>query len=53
MIITAKQRNDALHADFQMDMTIYKDHPELYGDETSTDRKFGHGLWGSLLKDTV
>ena len=53
MIITAKQRSDALRADFLMDMTIYKDHSELFVfvDETGTDRrdsmrKFGYGLRG-------
>ena len=53
MIITAKQRSDALRTDFLMDMTIYKDHPELFVfvDETGTGRrdsmrKFGYGLRG-------
>ena len=53
MVITAKQRSDALRADFLMDMIIYKDHPELFVfvDETGTDRrdsmrKFGYGLRG-------
>ena len=53
MVITAKQRSDALCADFLMDMTIYKDHRELFAfvDETGTDRrdsmrKFGYGLRG-------
>ena len=41
IIITAKQRSDALHADFLMDMMIYKDHPEFFVlvDETGTDRR--------------
>ena len=53
MTITAKQRSDALRADFLMDMSIYKDHPELFlfVDETGTDkrdsmRKFGYDLRG-------
>ena len=53
MIITAKQRSDALRADFLMDMMIYKNHPEFFVfiDETGTDRrdsmrKFGYGLRG-------
>ena len=51
MIITGKQRSDALCADFLMDMMIYKNHPEFFVDETGTDRrdsmsKFGYGLRG-------
>ena len=51
MVITAKQRSDALCADFLMDMTIYKDHPKLFVrvDKTGTDKRdsmriFGYGL---------
>ena len=51
MTITAKQRSEALRADFLMDMMIYKDHPKLFVDETGTDRrdsmrKCSNGLGG-------
>ena len=53
MIIQAKQRSDILRAEYFLDMSLYKGHPELFVfvDETGTDRrdsmrKFGYSLKG-------
>ena len=51
--ITAKQRSDALRAEYLIDMQIYKGHPEFFVfiDETGADRRdcmrrFGYSLRG-------
>ncbi len=53
MIIAAKQRSDVLRAEYLLDVSIYKGHPELFVfvDETGADRrdamrKFAYSLRG-------
>ncbi len=53
MIIAAKQRSDLLRAEYLLDVSIYKGHPELFVfvDETGADRrdamrKFAYSLRG-------
>ena len=54
--IVAKQRSDILRAEYQLDLTVYHGHPELFVfvDETGADkrhclRKFGYSFRESEL----
>lgn len=57
LIVTAQERSDVLRAQYQMDMSVYKGHPELmvFVDETGADRRdcmrrFGYCLKGKPSK---
>ena len=53
MVIAAQQRSDSLRAEYLMDMSVYKGHPEMFvfvdemgSDKRDTMRKFAYSLRG-------
>jgi len=56
MIIAARQRTDSLRAEYLMDMSVYKGHPEMFvlvdemgSDKRDSMRKSAYSLRGNLL----